>query len=76
MNERNPDHEVNPNDGQPTDPKEWPRNPRPQEELYDKPGKGNETFISQLVCQSGGQVYFQWQWSADDQGQRRKFPEE
>ena len=49
----------------------WVRNPSPQEAISDKPGGGNE-YVAQLVCEKGGKVFFQWQYSRTAPGHRRR----
>jgi len=45
------------------DPKAWAENPEPQGEISDTPAKGERlAFITQLVCETDGKVYFQYAW--------------
>jgi hypothetical protein len=51
---------------------EWPKNPRPQKQIYDRPTIPFGFFIAQLICARGeGKVHFQWQFSPGDPGFRR-----
>jgi len=58
-----PDLMAHPNDGNPTNPHDWRRNPRPQEDLYDAPNDARYSkYIAQLVCAETGKIVFEWEY--------------